>query len=130
MKHTPTPWAVNYEGPARLAIEAADGTDIALGNLQCHDGDADEANMERIAACVNACEGIQTAQLRDLGHGCFDRMRMENYPRIKYHQELVEALHGMVRRFAPLDPGDDDGVSDSPEMMAARAVLTKAKGNQ
>ena len=41
--------------------------------------------------------------------------------------QLVAALEGMASRFAQFDPGDNDGNSDCPELVAARAALAAAK---
>lgn len=59
-KHTPGPWALDYEGPARLAIIDKDNRILALGNLQCEDGDQDEANARLIAAAPELLGALVT----------------------------------------------------------------------
>lgn len=68
--HTPGPWALDRHGVIRggKPIEYVNGASIpqvalATGN----DGISDDerlANAERIVACVNACEGLTTEELR------------------------------------------------------------------
>lgn len=62
MSHTPTPWATNG---TRVESEkehrwANDGWIIC----DCMGSDA-EANVRRIVACVNACEGVSTERLEN-----------------------------------------------------------------
>jgi hypothetical protein len=64
---TPLPWHVDYSGPARLGITAANDVTVALGNLQSEDGDTDEANVRYLAHAANLLPEFVTA-LRQLSH--------------------------------------------------------------
>lgn len=58
-KHTPGPWNVDYSGPARIAIVGAGDRILAFCNLQCEDGDMDEANARLIAAAPDMLEALE-----------------------------------------------------------------------
>lgn len=53
MSHTPTPWRTAYHGNLRRCK-----TKIEAGHLVVADTIDNEANAERIVACVNACAGM------------------------------------------------------------------------
>ena len=75
-KHTPGPWS---ERNGR--IFQADQPNLTIANIaRAFDGDYSPTNARRIVACVNACEGISTERLEDLGRpmmqhliGCDER---------------------------------------------------------
>lgn len=58
-KHTPGPWAVDYSGPARIAIVDTSGSEVALCSKQNDDGDTDEANARLIAASPELFEACK-----------------------------------------------------------------------
>ena len=58
--HTKGPWAVTY-GHCRLVITDAAERDLALCNLQCENGDEDEANARLIAAAPELLEALDWA---------------------------------------------------------------------
>ncbi len=71
--HTPEPWlatAVKDKhsdlGPAFWLIDAVPqpNQETAVAELCAKPGDRSEANAKRIVACVNACAGIPTEQLK------------------------------------------------------------------
>lgn len=67
-QHTPTPWRVSGNGTMRF-IDASVGNGIAQEVATCmrvEHGDM-EANVRRIVACVNACEGLATEYLETVG---------------------------------------------------------------
>lgn len=55
-KHTPTPWTADIHGTRPAIVMANDG--MRVGICIGHDMEND-ANAERIAACVNACAGME-----------------------------------------------------------------------
>ena len=61
-KHTPGPWDVDFSGPARLAITGPSEETIARCDMQCENGDVDEANARLIAAApdlLEACKAVE-----------------------------------------------------------------------
>jgi hypothetical protein len=70
--HTPGPWGTREQGEANQhAILSADGNWLIVPLL--HNGEAvperQRANLRRIVACVNACEGLATAAIEADGLG-------------------------------------------------------------
>ena len=71
-KHTLGDWEVDYSGPARLEIRSGEKS-IALCNMQCEDGEQDEANAKLIAAAPEllfACKAA-LAGLKDPDFDCY-----------------------------------------------------------
>ncbi len=60
VKHSPTPW----REPAGASHEIASDMNLIATVAQATNGNA---NRARIIACVNACEGIPTVALAELG---------------------------------------------------------------
>lgn len=94
-KHTPGLVKVQHPHAGPRGFELADKET----GLQQVCQDATEANARRLAACWNACDGIGTKRLEDLGRplmqhliGCDERAaRM-----VKERHELLEALQGIL----------------------------------
>ena len=88
-----------------------------------------EANARRIAACWNACEGLDTGLLKNLttlGDTLASRFRMRDKVERDLQaqrEELLEALRGMLEVF-----GDEFGIGSSDTCDAARAAIAKATG--
>jgi len=66
--HTPGPLTVDYSGPARLAIADKNGRQLAVMDLQCEDGDEDEANAKLFAAAPELLAALKWAQSRIFVH--------------------------------------------------------------
>jgi len=68
-KHTPEPWAYEYESEANGYFYEWYGigpTQYPIGSIskpRVGDDGLAEANARRIVACVNACAGIETHKL-------------------------------------------------------------------
>lgn len=94
-KHTPGLVKVQHPHAGPRGFELADKET----GLQQVCQDATEVNARRLAACWNACDGIGTKRLEDLGRplmqhliGCDKRAaRM-----VKERHELLEALQGIL----------------------------------
>lgn len=88
-----------------------------------------EANARRIAACWNACEGLDTGLLKNittLGDTLASRFRMRDKVERDLQaqrDELLAALKGMLEVF-----GDEFGMGDSSVCDDARAAIAKAEG--
>jgi hypothetical protein len=99
-KHTPGPWEVDYSGPARLEIKGGEQS-IALCNMQCDDGDVDEANArlisaapELLAACTDA-ERVINGPIAELLTG--DSMSDTGaYEALRLLQEAIRKARGEV----------------------------------
>lgn len=141
-QHTPTPWRHNVEGYPEAGIKGANGRNIAhtwnVGASQPKSADAlkkrteeDRANARRIVACVNACEGIATERLEDLGRplmqhliGCDERAARQ----VKEAAALTAQRDELL---AALKDVRDNVRSDSPEMWGrVDALIAKAEGQQ
>lgn len=59
-KHTPIPWNIDYNGPARIAIVGPEGECVAVTMMGTEDGDLDEGNAELIVTTVNNHEALAT----------------------------------------------------------------------
>ncbi len=68
-QHTPGPWGLSVDNPGKhwLIVQAETQGPIAATPDRTQN---DAANARRIVACVNACEGLDTAALEEapLGH--------------------------------------------------------------
>lgn len=68
-KHTPEPWSVK-PGPKIIGNgEDFLGMPISVARLNLTVGhyESEEANARRIVACVNACKGLPTQELEEIG---------------------------------------------------------------
>ena len=103
VKHTQEPWAVSENGLDILAeSQGAENGWYELATVSGELSTADDAaNAERIAACVNACKGIDP----------------EAVP------AMLEALGGMLKYFASYEAEYDCELS---EFAAARAAIEAA----
>lgn len=98
-KHTPGPWYVNDDHKAMseycvCAESRGKGFGSSVATVTQRDGDKslphDEAvaNARRIAACINACEGIGTEYLEHFGGTTFN-----DFKRVKdQRDDLLAAL--------------------------------------
>lgn len=109
------------------------GWEVAIGRgLKQICQDATEANAERIAACWNACQGIDTADLKAGSVSIIHKLHDEAAQRVlAQRDELLAALQGIIGYF---DSGNSVDVSQatikagSDEVKAARAAIAKVEG--
>ena len=141
-KHTPTPWVVLPEECDKPYIRVRGtvlGARFKVANVLApvyegvHQREAEEtrANARRIAACVNACEGIGTERLEDLGRplmqhliGCDERAARqvkEAADLTAQRDELLAALKVLV---------ENGGIGPESMFDDARAAIAKATGGK
>lgn len=127
-EHTKGPWAVSYSKFSE--VRAENGAVIArcvrltsLANL--------EANARRIAACVNACEGVRTEHLEnnlpivELAGRHSEALR--EIEALKADQaELLEALKALVNDFGRDGYGGEFEDGECRVIDTARAAIAKA----
>lgn len=89
-QHTPEPWHVGR----KLAIGVYGPDDDSVIAMCDSMGEAasDKANARRIVACVNACAGIDTAQLETEAGKLFPQPRLLTAQR----DELADALRNLT----------------------------------
>lgn len=108
-------WRPDPEAPMHIIDET--GTTVAIACIPFR-GDAEKdtteqlANAERIAACVNACQGIPTELLKP---GAFEELLAVT----RYARVLVGNVAGRVNR--ALSPFDAGQTSDEPHTLVAYA---------
>lgn len=128
-KHTPTPWRVGRPGTvvSDSHIEHGPGgcdcVEYYGGHLIAES--ITSANASRIAACVNACEGITTERLEDLGRplmkhliGCDERAARqvkEAAELCAQRDELLAVLKAAGKWINSAQHGDNCFVSDHYE---------------
>ena len=127
-EHTKGPWAVSYSKFSE--VRAENGAVIArcvrltsLANL--------EANARRIAACVNACEGVRTEHLEnnlpivELAGRHSEALR--EIEALKADQaELLEALKALVNDFGRDGYGVEFEDGECRVIDMARAAIARA----
>lgn len=82
-EHSPTPWAtdmgyirsVPINDMVALTVQRSYGLNVML------------ANADRIVACINACEGIDT---EDLTHGCYEKL-IDKHVEVCFAKQDLEA---------------------------------------
>ena len=121
------------------------GWEVAIGHgLEQICQDATEANAERISACWNACQGIDTEDLKSGSVSIIQKLRDEAAQRVlKQRDELLAALKSLEyandRRAEIVTSADyikqmkTNGMSEALEDLdiarrAARAVIAKVEG--
>ena len=130
-KHTPTPWRVGRPGTVvsdshiEHGPRGCDCVEYYGGHLIAES--ITSANARRIAACVNACEGITTERLEDLGRplmkhliGCDERAARqvkEAAALTAQRDELLSALKVA-----------EESVGDSKSLEIVRAAIAKVEG--
>lgn len=105
--HGPTPWTV-FEGHTRIWIKDANGnnvTDPCIGSLQ------ERADLARIVASVNACDGFSTEALEILAKHARTA--------IKATVDERDALRAALQTIA--GSGTDDG-AEYARRVAAKAL--------
>ena len=142
--HTPGPWAQHPEyhwiikqDASAIGCDVRDGLTIA--NTCAHEGSGffpspteGRENTRRIVAAVNACEGISTERLEDLGRplmahliGCDERAARQ----VQTERELLAALKLLDEAFCADDYGTREGRDKGrAALVAARAAIAKAEG--
>ena len=94
------------------------------------------ANARRLVACWNACNGVSTERLEDMGRplmahliGCDERAaRM-----VQERGELLVSLKAMLDRYTSLVNCGDAGhwnPETEPDVISARAAIAKVEGEQ
>ena len=122
-KHTPGPIRYEYEPGYCGELIAQDGMTIAA-----FIDEPSEANTRRLAACWNACDGMETQQVEQIsqqGETLASRLALHvetEAKLISQRDELLEAIAGLV--------GCIDHGSENPteKLDAARAAIAKATG--
>lgn len=67
--HTPEPWKVFYGDKLILGVGETTGEGITDGQFALwRSGEEMRANAERIVACVNFCQGVESEKLASLSH--------------------------------------------------------------
>lgn len=64
MKHTREPWSVSVDGRCILKTYSPTKAKILVEGINFFNEDLNKGNIERIVACVNACQGITTEALK------------------------------------------------------------------
>ena len=72
-----------------------------------------EANLRRIIACFNACDGIETFFLEAMGKGTFLRARDRAHQERTAHSKLVQAVLDAFDKKRGDAPMRTDGVFDN-----------------
>ena len=129
-KHTPGHLILEH-GADIVTFE--DGRIIDVASAYCHAIDGrSEANAERLVACWNACQGIDTADLKSGSVSIIQKLHDDVAQRVlEQRDELLAALQGIIGYF---DSGNSVDVSQatikagSDEVKAARAAIAKVEG--
>lgn len=135
-KHTPgrleaAPWGNSDCSGWDLTI---DGHLLTLSDIESATEDEAEANALRIAACWNACEGLDTELLENIlmlgdtlksRFAARDQIDKELQAR---RDELLTALCEMVEFFQPNAWGSNENRTDA--LANARAAISKATGGE
>ena len=129
-KHTPGNLILEH-GADIVTFE--DGRIIDVASVYCHAIDGrSEANAERLVACWNACQGIDTADLKSGSVSIIQKLHDYVAQRVlEQRDELLAALQGIIGYF---DSGNSVDVSQatikagSDEVKAARAAIAKVEG--
>lgn len=124
---THTPGRLKVRGG--FSIYADDGkTPVADTCLTNSVPDNDEANARRLAACWNACEGLDTESLEKHSLASVTSKLLKAKTQ---RDELATALSGLLSYFesgnsVPVDKATIK--ADSLEVIAARAAIQKVEG--
>ena len=129
-KHTPGHLILEH-GADIVTFE--DGRIMDVASVYCHAIDGrSEANAERLVACWNACQGIDTADLKSGSVSIIQKLHDDVAQRVlEQRDELLAALQGIIGYF---DSGNSVDVSQatikagSDEVKAARAAIAKVDG--
>lgn len=132
-QHTPGRLAVHEDGEANTySLIDADGKWlIALRHNGQQVTEKQRANMRRLAASWNACDGISTENLED--NQSVKELAEKYNAALAQRDELLAALNGLLAYF---ESGNSVPVSqatikaNSPEVIAARAAIAKVTGEQ
>jgi plasmid maintenance system antidote protein VapI len=124
-QHTPEPWCVgNHPGDSsgtgwREILASSEFGPMYLAQ-------ALEANARRIVACVNACAGISTRMLEDIGPS-----GVENGEMWKRAQKQLDEMVAALRALDQAENGPWDGAEQARYIASAkaqaRAVLAKVE---
>jgi hypothetical protein len=122
---TQTPWCYHEQGDANHYCILGPNNEWVVGLI--HNGEPSvhqqRENMRRIVACVNACEGLSTADLEAVaGQGA------PANEAVKRFNETRSALIALLDRYTGLVNSGDAGnwnPEDEPEVIAARAAIAK-----
>lgn len=88
-----------------------------------------EANARRIAACINACQGLSTADLEQTGLVSAVGYQLINMEAL--NAELLEALENMANEFQRIYPiyyyAEPWGHETNAPLLAAKVLIAKAR---
>ncbi len=142
-EHTPTPWEARFDGTNYFIFSRNRGSNIAFIARYATNEDrqeCDKANVRRIVACVNFCEGepIQNLEDNDLngllkrGEAKIKQMRAQiieqqvELDRLRQQNaELVEVLENLIVEYQAAYSFED--VESVEEIKAARAAIAEAE---
>lgn len=146
-QHTQTPWVHNTAGYPKADIIGSNGRNIAhtwnVAASPAKTAEAlkartaeDRANARHIVACVNACEGITTERLEDLGRplmqhliGCDERAARqvkEAAALTAQRDDLLSALKLVTDRIE-FCASQEEMRRHMPTIEHARAVIAKVE---
>lgn len=112
-QHTPTPWIVE-SGEVVTTLATGERATVARAyrEPECPISPTDrDANMHRIAACVNACEDISTEALRDTN--LLEMLRMAYAVCEMYRSNIQEEYRAAERRGSDLTKSFYRSILDS-----------------
>lgn len=127
-QHTPAPWVT--DNGYISAVRAKSSELIAITVVGNFSVAKMVANAARIAACVNACEGVDNA---DLTHGCYQKL-LEKHVEVCFakqdleaqRDELLEALKNCITAIERTDHYTQVDRFEAADK--ARAAIAKAGG--
>lgn len=82
-----------------------------------------DTNQPRIAACLDACEGVQTEVLQEMGTGTMSRLRDRSHIDRSLFRDVREMLVALTNKASAAIEGRDD---DEPEYLDLLATLQDA----
>lgn len=125
-KHTSGPLVSPHEGdPVQIGSTSGRFVAMALGCNETIATEEDYENARRLRACWNACDGIDTELLEDMGTGTFVRARDHAYEDRKLCDALLETLRSIAEY-----QGNFNSVEDGGAMLSRIEAKASAAINQ
>ena len=136
-KHTPTPWRVGRPGTVVSDSHIEHGP-VGCDCVEYYGGhliaeSVTSANARRIAACVNACEGISTDAIETEGSAVMGWARAASkLLRLRSSHDELQELHQAIKEqrdelLAALKVAEES-VGDSKSLEIVRAAIAKVEG--
>ena len=120
-EHSPTPWT-------SIGSYIDDSNGFAVADTFRTSGSAmRHTNAARIVACVNACEGVDNA---DLTHGCYQKLIEKHVEVCFAKQDLEDQRDELLRCFKLLTQWLENRHPNYPNRETVGAVIAKAEGWQ